>query len=683
MSALNRINLLSSHLLGHFDIPWDPTLDDHRKSFGFTKELNDSLRNFFYSPGVEVYNEVIPALASMRSMDNLPEARQGKDEIREKLMKRFIDIKKVLATTREEQIAKPIRNFAITIVTFAYDMSLLIKAGVHFGIYADAIEYIGTSKHHPVLQEAFAFDNIGCFGLTELGHGSNVSAVETTAVFCKETRKFTLNSPTPTSAKWWIGGAGKTSHKSVIFAQMYVDGVNQGPQAFLIDIRNKSTLQPLDGVILGDCGHKNGNNGIDNGFILFRNYKVDYDSLLDRFSWIDSNGKFHTSIKKKEKRLGIMLSSLMRGRASCVIGSQMYLLNALAIAIRYSAVRRQFSSGSGPEVPILSYPLTRTRLMPNLSNLFAVLMSNHIIVSNYSFIRSKMQENHEAIEVAEFHATLSSLKALTTDWAFAGISECRKVCGGLGYSHLSRLGQLLSDHDVSLTWEGDNNVLLQQTSGFVVKQSISAMQGKPIEAASLKNLHLDFEEIRNLRASPELTVDNLIVYVEHLLDLLLHRALKELQVNSARFEEYFEVWNASQPCLQKLGKVYGILQISKVWRTRVAEEKDGQCAKVVEELLELFLLDKVKEYFSVLVADGFFDSKDCERLEKEWVRACGKIGDKAVQIIDAVALGDEAIGSVLGCRDGQVYRRMTQALESQGCYEEDKELTRVVKELLK
>ena len=87
MSALNRINLLSSHLLGHFDIPWDPTLDDHRKSFGFTKELNDSLRNFFYSPGVEVYNEVIPALASMRSMDNLPEARQGKDEIREKLMK--------------------------------------------------------------------------------------------------------------------------------------------------------------------------------------------------------------------------------------------------------------------------------------------------------------------------------------------------------------------------------------------------------------------------------------------------------------------------------------------------------------------------------------------------------------------------------------------------------------------
>ena len=103
---------------------------------------------------------------------------------------------------------------------------------------------------------------------------------------------------------------------------MYIDGVNHGPQAFLIDIRDKSTLKVLDGVIIGDCGHKNGNNGIDNGFILFHNYKVNYDSLLDRFSWIDQAGKFHTSIKKKEKRLGIMLSSLMRGRTSCVIGSQ-------------------------------------------------------------------------------------------------------------------------------------------------------------------------------------------------------------------------------------------------------------------------------------------------------------------------------------------------------------------------
>ena len=87
--------------------------------------------------------------------------------------------------------------------------------------------------------------------------------------------------------------------------------------------------------------------------------------------------------------------------------------------------------------------------------------------------------------------------------------------------------------------------------------------------------------------------------------------------------------------------------------------------------------------FCFLLADGFFGAQDCDRVEKAWVGACGRIGEKAVQIIDAVALADEVVGSVLGCRDGQVYRRMTQALESQGCYEEDKEVKRLVKELLK
>jgi len=42
----------------------------------------------------------------------------------------------------------------------------------------------------------------------------------------------------------------------------------------------------LSGIEIGDCGHKIGLNGIDNGWIIFKRFEVPYDSLLDKFSQI-------------------------------------------------------------------------------------------------------------------------------------------------------------------------------------------------------------------------------------------------------------------------------------------------------------------------------------------------------------------------------------------------------------
>ena len=41
--------------------------------------------------------------------------------------------------------------------------------------------------------------------------------------------------------------------------------------------------------------------------------------------------------------------------------------------------------------------------------------------------------------------------------------------GGHGYSYLSRMACLLDDGDVNTTWEGDNHMLLQQTSKFLMR----------------------------------------------------------------------------------------------------------------------------------------------------------------------------------------------------------------------
>ena len=63
-------------------------------------------------------------------------------------------------------------------------------------------------------------------------------------------------------------------------------------------------------------------------------------------------------------------------------------------------------------------------------------------------------------KLAEVHALISALKAISSWTGHAGMRECRQACGGLGYSYYARIGIIMNNLDVSQTWEGDNNVLL-------------------------------------------------------------------------------------------------------------------------------------------------------------------------------------------------------------------------------
>ena len=76
--------------------------------------------------------------------------------------------------------ADPLR-FQAGLETLALcDYSLCIKAGVHFTLCGGAIAKLGTKKHHDeYFPRLDSLDLPGCFGMTELGHGSNVMGIET------------------------------------------------------------------------------------------------------------------------------------------------------------------------------------------------------------------------------------------------------------------------------------------------------------------------------------------------------------------------------------------------------------------------------------------------------------------------------------------------------------------------
>lgn len=86
--------------------------------------------------------------------------------------------------------------------------------------------------------------------------------------------------------------------------------------------------------------------------------------------------------------------------------------------------------------------------------------------------------------VSEIHALVSSSKPLVTWTARDAIQESREACGGHGYLRAANLGELRNNHDPSCTYEGDNNVLGQQASNWLIRQWKNAKVESPVGTAS-------------------------------------------------------------------------------------------------------------------------------------------------------------------------------------------------------
>src|ERR1700739_4084507 len=136
------------------------------------------------------------------------------------------------------------------------DLSLMVKAGVQWGLFGGAVENLGTERHFDYVTKIISLELRGCFAMTETGHGSDVQSLETTATYDAETEEFIINSPTPTSRKDYIGGAAQTATMAAVFAQLITtEGgkpVNHGVDCLMVPIRDADG-KALPGATTSDC----------------------------------------------------------------------------------------------------------------------------------------------------------------------------------------------------------------------------------------------------------------------------------------------------------------------------------------------------------------------------------------------------------------------------------------------
>ncbi|UTT63329.1 acyl-CoA dehydrogenase family protein [Microcella humidisoli] len=339
------------------------------------------------------------------------------------------------------------------------DPSMQIKSGVQWGLYASAILHLGTASHHRAwLPDALTLTTPGAFAMTETGHGSDVSAVGTTASYDAATDEWVIHTPFRAAWKDYLGNAALHGRAAVVFAQLITRGVNHGVHAFYVPLRDE-TGAFLPGIGGEDDGLKGGLNGIDNGRLHFTNVRVPRTNLLNRYGDVDENGVYTSPIESPGRRFFTMLGTLVQGRVSldgaCVVASKL----ALTIAVRYGTERRQFAGGDENEVVLLDYQRHQRRLLPRLAQTYAMSFAHEVFLEKFDAVFSGATDTDADREDLETLA--AALKSLSTWGALDIIQEAREACGGQGFLAANRLTQLRADLDIYATFEGDNNVLLQ------------------------------------------------------------------------------------------------------------------------------------------------------------------------------------------------------------------------------
>jgi len=290
-----------------------------------------------------------------------------------------------------------------------------------------------------------------------------------------------------------------------------------------------------------------------------------------------------------------------------------------------------------------------------------------------AYFATMNQEQINQDLLAEIHAISSGIKPVATWIAREAIQTARECCGGHGYSTCNRLGVIKNEQEPSLTYEGDNWVLIQQTAKYLLGVIKLKISGKAIQSP-LGTLNFLNSQIDKCNAKSDADFRNPIILLQALkvrVLYLLEEAGKKLQEELLSGKDSFTAWNDSQVfACQLLAKAFIEYLIVDKFMQAIAKVNNKSLQQALETLSILYSLNIICNNLDILLESEHFTSTQSKAAKQTLLSVLPEVKKNSVALIDAVAIPDELLYSPIGLSNGEALKNLYNCVISNpGCFE--------------
>ncbi|WP_326611494.1 acyl-CoA oxidase [Streptomyces scopuliridis] len=507
------------------------------------------------------------------------------------------------------------------------------------------------------LADFFALRRVGTFLCTEVAHGNDAVAVETTAAYDRERDGFVLCTPHAGAQKFMPNTSPVGGPKSgVVAARLLVDGADQGVFLFLTPLTD--AVGALPGVRVRRLPARLGS-PVDHCLTSFDRVFVGRDALLGGAQGrIGEDGVFRSEQSNRRRRFLTSIGRVTAGKLSmsaCAVGSARV---TLALAVRYGGHRRISGSRGGERVPVFAHRSHHGPLVGALAMVFGMTLLHRTALDAW--------ESRTEVGTAEAERLVAVAKGWISWRAREVIVESRERCGAQALLENNGMTELLAGIEGVITAEGDNVAIYAKAAAEMLfsaalapgpgpgpEQGQGQGQGpgrEPVAVSGPEPGDGSYGPSRRELTDP-LFLDGLLVAVE---SVWLARARRRM--SQVPHGDSLARWNAASGAALRAVEAYAYRRASEAYAVAVAGLAPGSSPSspssgsdtsttsahdLLRSLHRLFALQWIDRNSGDLLAGGRLAPRHLDELPEAVEQLISRLAGHAPALVESFALPEE------------------------------------------